>query len=846
MFAPGLCHRVKACAGYGGLVLALLAAAGTAAAAPGFITGSKVNRGSVIAEVTLWFACDVQYLGHNPAGQGDQLRVQLEATSICDGVPPSVAGNREQYRPLDADAAHILSIEYDGDLPGGQLLRVNFTEELRFDVRHGPERDSITVRVFLASAGTADQSVAAGPSSVSRMVKRDPLPMPRFVINLESSRRPPATGDLPGKDIAGGKTVLVAEALVDGVTWYRTRLGYYDSADAAAIDLRRVRARYPTAWIDRAGDETAAGIAAAIAEPASAPASEASPGNAGTVAAEPVLATALPDSAVATDDKVAELMRDARRAMTAGELSRAVQVYTKVLQLPPNPHQQEAQEYLALARERNGQMAHAKAEYQRYLELYPDSEGAERVSQRLASLMVTSAAVASTASTGSSPAAASQASARRADGDWKIRSFFSQYYRRDVNQVNDLDEIVSQSSVYSDINVDARRRGERFDFTARVTAGYRSELLDEQTSNGNDLRVSYAYADLADARTRTQWRIGRQTRTNGGVLGRFDGMNIGFDLSDKVRFEAVGGQPVYSTAYKEVNSRSFYGLSTTLRPFAENVEFGVFALQQDIEGMTDRQAIGGEFRYFGETRSVWGMVDYDAAFGEIGSFFVQGNWRLPSRLTLTGMIDRRRSPFLSMGNALIGQKESDINVLTAIFSEDELRQIALDRSAENTTMTVGVSTPLSPKLQFNLNASLSTLAGTPESAGVAPTTDTDYSYYSADLVASSLFTESDVTIFGLRYADANTTEVWSLNLDSRFPLGRSLRISPRLRVDYRQILTDDSTQWIYTPGIRMQYRWGKKLRLELETGKQFSSRETETMDMDRESWFVNLGYQFFY
>ena len=87
--------------------------------------------------------------------------------------------------------------------------------------------------------------------------------------------------------------------------------------------------------------------------------------------------------------------------------------------------------------------------------------------------------------------------------------------------------------------------------------------------------------------------------------------------------------------------------------------------------MTDRQAIGGEFRYFGETKSVWGMVDYDAAFGEIGSFFVQGNWRLPSRLTLTGMVDRRRSPFLSIGNALIGQKETDINVLTAIFTEEE-------------------------------------------------------------------------------------------------------------------------------------------------------------------------------
>ncbi|MDH4107912.1 MAG: hypothetical protein OEW35_06330 [Gammaproteobacteria bacterium] len=837
--------RIAALPGRFTLAAALLAVCAIGAAAPGFITGSKVTRGSVIAELTLELRCDVQYLGHSPAARGDQLRVQLDATGICKGTAPSIADSREQYRPLDADDVKIVGIEYDGESPGGQVLRFDFSEEVRYDVRHGPGRDSITLRVFLASATGTEDAAPAPAATGRRLIPRDAARQQQFVINLESSRRPPATADLPGKDVSAGRQVLVAEAQVDGVTWYRTRLGYYDSADEAARDLRRVRTHYPTAWIDRAGDEQAASVASAI--PA-APSPAATKMVTGPVAAEVSLvapqAAPIPDAAVATDDKVAELMRDARRAMTAGELSRAVQIYTKVLQLPPNPHQQEAQEYLALARERNGQMAHAKAEYQRYLELYPDSEGAERVSQRLAALTVSNGGAAGGPSVASSDART--AARRAADGDWRIRTFFSQFYRRDVNQLNDDEEIVSQSSVYSDVNIDARRRGERFDFTARVTAGYRSELLDESSSNGNDLRVSYAYADLADARTRTQWRIGRQTRNTGGVLGRFDGMNIGFDLSEKLRFEVVGGQPVYSTAYTEVNSRTFYGASSTFRPFAQNVELGVFALQQQIEGMTDRQALGGEFRYFGESKSLWGMLDYDTAFAEIGSFFVQGSWRLPSHLTLTGMVDRRRSPFLSIGSSLIGQKETDINVLTAIFTEDELRQIALDRSAENTTMTVGVSSPLSPRLQVNLNASLSTLSATPESAGIPATPATDYSYYSADLVASSLFTQSDVTIFGLRYADAGTTEIWSMNIDSRFPLGRALRISPRLRVDYRQIRADDSTQWIYTPGLRLQYRWGKKLRLELETGKQFSSRAMETMDLDRESWFVNLGYQFFY
>jgi hypothetical protein len=44
----------------------------------------------------------------------------------------------------------------------------------------------------------------------------------------------------------------------------------------------------------------------------------------------------------------------------------------------------------------------------------------------------------------------------------------------------------------------------------------------------------------------------------------------------------------------------------------------------------------------------------------------------------------------------------------------------------------------------------------------------------------------------------------------------------------------------------MQYRWNRKFRLELEVGKRFSERETNTINLDRESYFINLGYQAFF
>ena len=201
---------------------------------------------------------------------------------------------------------------------------------------------------------------------------------------------------------------------------------------------------------------------------------------------------------------------------------------------------------------------------------------------------------------------------------------------------------------------------------------------------------------------------------------------------------------------------------------------------------------------------------------------------------------------LSMSNALIGQPVLDFNELLILYPEDEIREFAIDRAALTTTYTIGASQPLSPRIHINVNASQATIEGTPESGGVFATEKSTYTYISTDLVASSLIKEGDVSLFGLRYSDSQSTEVFAIHLDTRFPIGKYLRLNPRLRVDHRTIKSDLSTQWIYTPGIRIQYRKDRRFRIEFEGGLRISSREMTGLTEDRESWFVNLGYQFLY
>jgi hypothetical protein len=246
--------------------------------------------------------------------------------------------------------------------------------------------------------------------------------------------------------------------------------------------------------------------------------------------------------------------------------------------------------------------------------------------------------------------------------------------------------------------------------------------------------------------------------------------------------------------------------------------------------------------------SAWGSVDYDTAFSELSSVFAQASWRLPGKLTLSGSLDRRRSPFLSLGNALLGQSSQDFDLLAQTLTEVQIRQQALDRSPMTSGATLGLSRPLTPHLQLNINANRSIVDAMPASGDAPATPEAEYSYFSTDLVSSGLFREGDVGIFSLRYATSDSADIYTISLDTRFPIGRNWRINPRLRVDYREILTDMSTQWTYTPGLRLQYRMGRRGRIELDAGKRFSSRDMTNTDLnqDQESYFISLGYQLYY
>jgi hypothetical protein len=834
----------------------VLLASSATLAGPAFVSGASVERDGNNASITILLACQVRYLTHTPGSSASTFRIQLESTNSCNGVSPMIANTQEYYLPARAAEVNLTSIDYDGTAFGNQVLTLSFSKNVflsidadavsdRFRVaidfdKPAPQRTSSrSVASKAAVSPAAAKQAVTGERATSSRVQRPEPQMPVFVVNLGSSLRPPATADSPDLVMAADHKVYFTTVQLDGKTWYRIRLGFFDSKASAAAQLEKVKQQYPTAWVDRANDaelSTHRPKTVAVAR-----------NTQSSVTAQPAAKSASQTSVKTrppvSSEKLASLMSDGRAAMTEGELSRAVQIYTKVLQYPEHEYMPEAQEFLALARERNGQTAHAKAEYQRYLALYGDADGADRVRQRLAALVATSQ-TRSAATTGSVTRPMQRTT--RQTSPWRVTTYLSQYYRRDVNQIGENDEVTSQSSLYSDINLDARRRGTRFDFGTRLSAGYRSDFLEESMGPGNQLRISYAYADLADSSWGLRARVGRQSRNNGGILGRFDGLNLGYQLTERTLLNFASGKPVNSASDGMDGPRSFTGVSANFGPIADNLDIGGFYIRQSVDGLSDREAVGTEIRYFDSKRSFWGLLDYDTSYKELGSAFLQGTWRFDSQFTINALVDRRHSPFLSTSNALIGQPFETLDSLAGAFTEQDIRQLSLDRSAITTTYTLGASYPISPRFQINGNVTQSSVSETPESGGVAATPASTYSYFGTNLVASSLIREGDVTILGVRYSQSVSTRITSLNIDTRFPITRSFYINPRLRIDRREILSDSSTEWVYSPGLRMRFRFSRAMRIQFEAGKQFANRDTVAINVDRESYFVNFGYQLFF
>ncbi len=537
------------------------------------------------------------------------------------------------------------------------------------------------------------------------------------------------------------------------------------------------------------------------------------------------------------DPNMANRLDRANNAILEKDYSRAVQLFTRIREEGNEAIKPHIQELMGIAREYNGQLAHAKAEYQKYLQDFPSGAAAERVKQRL--LGLTTAADQPKVSREKKKANKHQKrSTWRSQYYGDVGQFYSRYERKLPHQ----DMEVVRSDLINYFSLMARTNNSTYDFKAQISGSYLEDLLPD-----GDRNQFYPNRVAIDARQK-DWglyaRLGRQTRRSGGVLGRFDGIHAAYDLNPIFTLNLVAGYPMDYVERDKINSdQSFYGASLDIGSLWEGWEFSTFYIAQDYQDIRDRESVGGEIQYFDTKKSFFSLVDYDIFHSDLNMLLSHGHWAISAHTTLNYSYDQRRSPILLTTNAIQGQGVAHLEDLFTVYSLDEILQLARDRSAEMQSLNLGVTQKLNSTWQIDINTLMTKYEDTTASTNVAAIAEDDLSYYySARLIGSTLFGENDSLLLGLRYADTVRTQVSSIETYYRLNLTTKLRLNPRVRFDYRQSLTNNGERWTARPSLKVDYKLNRKVRCELDFGYDWMQENFAAQNQFYSGYYLRAGY----
>ncbi len=449
---------------------------------------------------------------------------------------------------------------------------------------------------------------------------------------------------------------------------------------------------------------------------------------------------------------------------------------------------------LGLVRERAGQLAQAKAEYQAYLQRYPQGAGAERVRRRLQALAAASIAPRMFES-GAAPA-----------GGWTMAGSTALGYQYDKGQTVSAGTTTSTTSVgaalvYGDLLV--RDRGSRYDFTGRVDAGYTHNSAN--TPGGSQDRTTAAYAELTDRSWGLSGRVGRQTLASQGIIGLFDGLSMGYEINSRFSVSVAGGYPAYTSYSGFSLNQQFESVGAEYSPFLSLV-LDAYLFNETEEGLTDRRSIGFQTRFSRPGLTAIALADYDIYFQQLNSATLIGNFRIGEHWIFGVNLDHRHSPLLELNDVLIGQSALDLRALQASVAPARLKQLALDRTAQSDTVVLSVSRSLGERWQVMADLAALRLGSTPASGGVPATPSTGLDKdASLQLAGSSLLRASDLHIFGVRIDDSPSSRSTTLTWDARFPVAGAWRLGPRFNVARLDDPQLGGRQTLYLPEVRADW-----------------------------------------
>jgi hypothetical protein len=544
----------------------------------------------------------------------------------------------------------------------------------------------------------------------------------------------------------------------------------------------------------------------------------------------------------AVEQKAKQLFDSARGALKQGQASVAVETLNQLLNLPPNQQSQAAQELIGEAREKNGEYAKARVEYELYLKLYPDAPDVKQVKTRLANLPA------------EAYAKVVPQAVRKQTVDQRMMAYgsFSQTYyiglfHTDIATANGANIIfdtlsgTDQSMLISSLDLTGRKRTENTDTLIVVRDDYRSNFL---SNTKNDNRLSSFYVEQSGRDRSYLYRLGRQAGTAGGVLGRFDGAWLGYSLNSTWRVNGVLGIPVdfYNT---DAERKTFAGLNVDLTRLPEQWSGNGYFIEQRVGSVVDRQAIGIEAHYFDTKRNYMGQLDYDRMFKEVNIAMFQGNWMNQAGDNYTLLADHRKSPTLQLTNALLGQTTQSIAAALLLpgVTKESLVADAKALTPTANLLMVGMTHPYSSRLRLGGDFRINNISGT-EATVTLPAMPGSGNIYilTVQALGNNLLLENDLGVASASYISAQTYKGQSLAFTQTETFSQRWRLDVSLQL-YNQKDNLDVHMTRITPSLKLSYRLNESMSFDGEGGIEDTHNSGPITDEKTRRYYVYTGYR---
>jgi len=534
-------------------------------------------------------------------------------------------------------------------------------------------------------------------------------------------------------------------------------------------------------------------------------------------------ASAAPTDQAAADvaSQAAALLATAQSAFDGGNYDGATASLNPLLNLPPNPSSRRAQELAGLARLNAGDKVRAAAEFDVFLKLYPQGADSDRVRQLLASLPapgapmqepVKAAAAATSSTTGSVSMFYYGGKSDTRTQEFQDSPLGGLPILQSETNLSTDDQKQLQTSV--DLNWRFRDAEKDMRFVVRD-----SHTRDYLKSADKD-RLSALYFDYRSLNLGGNVRVGRQSPTGGGVMSRFDGVQAGYIFAPKWKVNAVLGKPTDDLLDTR---RMFYGVSVDAEALTKTLSGSVYAIEQRIDGSTDRRGLGTELRYFNGPVSVSGQFDYDTVLRAVNIAAVQGNWQATEATAFNAMLDRRTTPMIALGNVLFFQdptvsQAQRIDQLLGVTPIETLRDQAKAITAYQNQFRVGGTHTLSANWQSGADFSLTSIDAIKPVASLnyagQPATGNLWGV-STQLIGTNLYSARDTHVFNISLLGGPAYRGTLLSYNNLSSLNEKWQLEPSLKF-YTQSGSDGSGTDIWTMGLRATYRLRNQLSLESE------------------------------